>query len=52
MSAGIFIEEIVDPITGEQVTLRAGSEAELDALVAERFGITEAENLPTQDPER
>lgn len=52
MSARIFIEKIVDPITGEQVTLRAGSEAELDELIAERFGITEAENLPTQESER
>ena len=34
-----YIEEITDPVTGEVVTLRAATEAELDAAVAERFGI-------------
>ena len=34
-----FIEEITDPVTHEVVTLRAATEAELDAKVAERFGI-------------
>ena len=34
-----YIEEITDPVTGEVVTLRATTEAELDAKVAEQFGI-------------
>lgn len=34
-----YIEEIIDPVTGEVLTLRATTEAELDAAVAERFGI-------------
>ena len=34
-----YIEEITDPVTHEVVTLRAATEAELDAAVAERFGI-------------
>lgn len=34
-----YIEEITDPVTGEVVTLRAATEAELDAAVAGRFGI-------------
>jgi len=34
-----YIEEITDPVTGEVVTLRAATEAGLDAKVAERFGI-------------
>jgi hypothetical protein len=34
-----YIDEITDPVTGEVVTLRAATEAELDAAVAERFGI-------------
>jgi hypothetical protein len=34
-----YIEDITDPITGEVVILRAATEAELDALVEERFGI-------------
>ena len=34
-----YIEEITDPVTSEVVTLRAATEAELDAAVAERFGI-------------
>ena len=34
-----YIEEITDPVTGEVLSLRATTEAELDAAVAERFGI-------------
>lgn len=34
-----YIEEIIDPVSGEVLTLRATTEAELDAAVAERFGI-------------
>jgi hypothetical protein len=34
-----YIEEIIDPVTGEVLTLRATTEAELDAAVAERFGM-------------
>jgi hypothetical protein len=34
-----YIEEITDPLTQEVLTLRATTEAELDAVVAERFGI-------------
>ena len=34
-----YIEEIVDPVTGEVLTLRATTEAEQDAKVADRFGI-------------
>jgi hypothetical protein len=34
-----YIEEITDPVTGEVLTLRATTEAELDAAVAELFGI-------------
>ena len=33
-----YIEEITDPVTGEVLTLRATTEAELDAAVAARFG--------------
>ena len=39
MTARTYIEEITDPITGEAVTLWATTQAELDAMVAERFGI-------------
>ena len=46
MSRRTFIEQITDPVTGEQIVLRADSEAELDALVADRFGITDAEEHP------
>ena len=49
-----YIEEITDPVTGEVVTLRAATEAELDAAVAERFGIDredrEAGSLDLQAP--
>ena len=38
-----YIEEITDPVTHEVVTLRAATEAELDAAVAERFGIDREE---------
>ena len=39
MNGREYVEEITDPVTGEVVTLRAATEAELDAAVAERFGI-------------
>ena len=49
-----YIEEIIDPVTGEVVTLRATTEAELDAAVAERFGIDrearETGSLDLQSP--
>ena len=39
MTARVYIEEITDPITGEVMTFRAATEAELDSLVQEHFGI-------------
>ena len=45
-----YIEEITDPVTGEVVTLRAATEAELDAAVAERFGI-DREDRETGSPD-
>ena len=39
MTSRVYIEEIIDPVTGEQVRLEATTEAELDAKVAEFFGI-------------
>ena len=39
MTARVYIEEITDPITGEVITFRAATEAELDSLVQEQFGI-------------
>ena len=39
MTARVYIEEITDPITGEVITFRAATEAELDRLVQERLGI-------------
>ena len=39
MTARVYIEEITDPITGEVTTFRAATEAELDRLVQEHFGI-------------
>ena len=39
MTARVYIEEFTDPITGEVSTFRAATEAELDRLVQERFGI-------------
>ena len=44
-----YIEEIIDPVTGDVLTLRATTEAELDAEVAERFGITR-EDRESADP--
>lgn len=41
-----YIEEITDPVTGEVVTLRAATEAELDAKVAEQFGIDHEDRDP------
>ena len=41
-----YIDEITDPVTGEVVTLRAATEAELDAKVAERFGIDHEDREP------
>ena len=39
MTARVYIEEITDPLTGEVITSRAATEAELDRLVQEQFGI-------------
>ena len=39
MTARVYIEEITDPDTGEVITFRAATEAELDRLVQEHFGI-------------
>ena len=39
MTARVYIEEITDPVTGEVITFRAATEAELDRLVQEQFGI-------------
>ena len=39
MTTRVYIEEITDPITGEVITFRAATEAELDRLVQEQFGI-------------
>lgn len=52
MTSRTFIEQITDPVTGEQLTLRADSESELDAMVAELFGIAAAEQPPgaTSEP--
>jgi len=45
-----YIEEIIDPVNGEVLTLRATTEAELDAAVAERFGI-DREDRKTGSPD-
>ena len=45
-----YIEEITDPVTDELVTLRAATEAELDAAMAERFGI-DREDRETGSPD-
>ena len=39
MTDRVYIEEVTDPITGEVATFRAATEAELDSLVQEHFGI-------------
>ena len=39
MTDRVYVEEITDPVTGEVTTFRAATEAELDRLVQERFGI-------------
>jgi hypothetical protein len=39
VTARAYIEEITDPITGEVTTFRAATEAELDRLVQDHFGI-------------
>ena len=39
MTARVYIEEITDPITGEVTTFRAATDAVLDRLVQEHFGI-------------
>ena len=39
MTARVYKEEITDPVTGEVITFRAATEAELDSLVQEHFGI-------------
>lgn len=33
-----WVEETVDPVTGEQLVFEASTEAELDAQLAARFG--------------
>jgi hypothetical protein len=35
----VYVEHITDPVTGEVMTFRSATEAELDRLVEERFGI-------------
>lgn len=40
MTARVYVDEITDPVTGEVVTFRASSVAELETMVEERFGIT------------
>lgn len=37
-SAARWVEETVDPVTGEQLVFEAASEAELDAQLADWFG--------------
>lgn len=37
-SAARWVEETVDPVTGEQLVFEATSEAELDAQLADWFG--------------
>ena len=39
MTDRLYIEQVTDPITGEVTTFRAATEAELDRLVQEQFGI-------------
>ncbi len=39
MTGRLYVEQITDPVTGEVMTFRAATEAELDCLVAECFGI-------------
>jgi hypothetical protein len=39
VTARVYIEEITDPVTGEVTTFRAATDAELDSLVQEHFGI-------------
>ena len=39
MTDRVYVEQITDPVTGEVVTFGAATEAELDSLVEERFGI-------------
>ena len=39
MTDRLYIEQIADPITGEVITFRAATDAELDRLVQEHFGI-------------
>ena len=39
MTARAYVEQITDPVTGEVMTFRAATEAGLDSLVEERFGI-------------
>ena len=34
-----MLQDCADPITGEVITFRAATEAELDRLVQEQFGI-------------
>jgi len=46
VTARVYIEEITDPITGEVTTFRAATEAELDRLVQEQFGIDQEDREP------
>ena len=39
MTDRVYVEQITDPVTGEVMTFRAITEAELDRLVEDRFGI-------------
>ena len=39
MTDRLYIEQVTDPITGEVTAFRAATEAELDRLVQEHFGI-------------
>ena len=39
MTDRLYIEQITDPITGEVITFSAATEAVLDRLVQEHFGI-------------
>ena len=43
MTDRLYIEQVTDPITGEVTTFRAATEAELDRLVQEQFGIDKEE---------
>lgn len=50
MTTRIYIEDITDPVTGQTVTFRAISEAELDQRINAYFGLGEDES-PLASPE-